>query len=1059
MASSLDNVGSSPPPIQKLVSLPPEEANKAPFPPGCKVVCFMKDGSPNVGIVKSVQLSISFKAGGTFNTFYQVEIQRSWRDAKSIETSLYQVEADDLRLTPGSPVYISSHYFGTDSDLLEGKEGLIEGVLLGCFDTPCMNCRKDTKKTSDDMTSKRRFAYSVEFKMKGVEEVAEEHGVPPEFVTYRSTKLTKKEGVIVVTLEDIGITIVPASGISQTASDGTSSTANMTTTSIHITNRDDTTTTTNKTTALVLNDLDSDVRKRPSTNLDSASSIDVDFYRSFSFDKNFNSNKSSNNNIDQLSNSDTSSRIDYSFSNNSVRTFFSQQRSPNSTDNDIQSKFDVSVDARLQSNTRSSNPERGILRSSSVDRRTSLGRSSRYSVTFADSDEVHEHSSGDSRSNSGVFTLGQPSVLLSSIASVRTFTPSKHAIDYLPHDNRSRTMQHIPAIENPGYELTMEKNQVSRMSSNEADHARNFSEMSDESKEHDNSDYDRFGSGGNKDNWRRTNESQRTFSDSDRVISMKVNSSQEPTYVSQDREGQQRERVYSQQHGLQPPQQGLQPQQQGQYIWGDIRRSQSYDVNTSIEVPYAEHWETRSSYDQTRRSPQGQIDFNPSYREQSKSQSLSYPNNLNRSSKEEPQQSNNNGRVLNRFQENTNADSKDNDSSPRRSNETITANSKKEEGRRNSTDGSFQRLNESVAGRFAREDTRRHSSDGSNQRSYEDNLKIKNIFEANRRPMPPEDGNTVRSTKSEVMEDSPPRKPKWNIPTTTYIDSKLSTGKEKDDILRPPTDNSNNRQVKNDDVQKRSTETKTYRNTQQYGMNGAYRIGSFDDHHSSQQGDSSNDKVVIENIQRSRSQTDSKDDESDKKSDVSPSSVIVRVETTKENEPKEEPIPERNEEEGCYLVYTEDSGGKLVLYYSRTVIEDAVGFWMPKGGKKFQGFKFSHNQGKVDLIKGIAGGDSNRRKYYHGWCQFFKAAAITDGLIYKRPSRGGIEVDLWVFYYETCTIEKVEDSQFFDATRIYAIACVPKNTMLFNGMKTSELGQFLQKGQLAGASITIDGNV
>ena len=207
MTTHLDNASSSSPTLQKLVSLPPEEANKAPFPPGCKVICFTKDGSPNIGIVKSVQLSISFRAGGTFSTFYHVEIQKSWRDPKSQEINLQQVEADDLRFTPGSAVYVSSHYFETDSELLEGKEGLIEGTLLGCFDTPCVNCRKDAKKSSDDISSKRRFLYSIEFKIKGVEEVVEEHGIPPEFVSYRSTKLTKKEGMIVASLHDIGINI------------------------------------------------------------------------------------------------------------------------------------------------------------------------------------------------------------------------------------------------------------------------------------------------------------------------------------------------------------------------------------------------------------------------------------------------------------------------------------------------------------------------------------------------------------------------------------------------------------------------------------------------------------------------------------------------------------------------------------------------------------------------------------------------------------------------------------------------------------------------------------
>lgn len=40
--------------------------------------------------------------------------------------------------------------------------------------------------------------------------------------------------------------------------------------------------------------------------------------------------------------------------------------------------------------------------------------------------------------------------------------------------------------------------------------------------------------------------------------------------------------------------------------------------------------------------------------------------------------------------------------------------------------------------------------------------------------------------------------------------------------------------------------------------------------------------------------------------------------------------------EGCYLSYLSDSGGKLELQYSRTPVENAVGFWAAGHGKKIQ---------------------------------------------------------------------------------------------------------------------------
>ncbi len=49
----------------------------------------------------------------------------------------------------------------------------------------------------------------------------------------------------------------------------------------------------------------------------------------------------------------------------------------------------------------------------------------------------------------------------------------------------------------------------------------------------------------------------------------------------------------------------------------------------------------------------------------------------------------------------------------------------------------------------------------------------------------------------------------------------------------------------------------------------------------------------------------------------------------------------------------------------------------------------------MELIKGIAGGDQNRRKYYSGWCQFIKLAKAFNGYVIKFPnSEQGVEVDV-----------------------------------------------------------------
>jgi hypothetical protein len=55
----------------------------------------------------------------------------------------------------------------------------------------------------------------------------------------------------------------------------------------------------------------------------------------------------------------------------------------------------------------------------------------------------------------------------------------------------------------------------------------------------------------------------------------------------------------------------------------------------------------------------------------------------------------------------------------------------------------------------------------------------------------------------------------------------------------------------------------------------------------------------------------------------------------------------------------------------------------PGPGRSIQGFKFKQAGGRVELIKGIAGGDQNRRKYYSGWCQFIKLAKAFNGYVIK----------------------------------------------------------------------------
>lgn len=161
---------------------------------------------------------------------------------------------------------------------------------------------------------------------------------------------------------------------------------------------------------------------------------------------------------------------------------------------------------------------------------------------------------------------------------------------------------------------------------------------------------------------------------------------------------------------------------------------------------------------------------------------------------------------------------------------------------------------------------------------------------------------------------------------------------------------------------------------------------------------------------------------------------------------------------GCYLCYEGTSGGRLVLHYSLGPIPDnAIGFWLPCHGKEIQNFKFKQNAGRVELIKGIAGGDSNRRKYFVGWCQFLKLAVAKSGKVILFTPVQGVAVD--IYGYNSLTQQPTFldlPSGLVDVTPYDAFAVVPRHADFLRGVKSIVVSNFLELGNLAGASTKVD---
>jgi hypothetical protein len=171
----------------------------------------------------------------------------------------------------------------------------------------------------------------------------------------------------------------------------------------------------------------------------------------------------------------------------------------------------------------------------------------------------------------------------------------------------------------------------------------------------------------------------------------------------------------------------------------------------------------------------------------------------------------------------------------------------------------------------------------------------------------------------------------------------------------------------------------------------------------------------------------------------------------------EEARSTKEQEAGCYLTYQTDSGGRLMLCYQKagSLPKNAVGFWTPGKGETIQDFKFMTGGGKSEVIRGIAGGDANRRKYFAGWCQFVKLAKAMKGTVKKFPGFG-VEVDVYGFNgWESRSYLLNLEKRFVDVSNFDAVAIVPRHKDFLQGVTTMPLSTFLQKGSIAGASTMI----
>lgn len=163
-------------------------------------------------------------------------------------------------------------------------------------------------------------------------------------------------------------------------------------------------------------------------------------------------------------------------------------------------------------------------------------------------------------------------------------------------------------------------------------------------------------------------------------------------------------------------------------------------------------------------------------------------------------------------------------------------------------------------------------------------------------------------------------------------------------------------------------------------------------------------------------------------------------------------------EDGCYLIYDNASGGTLVLHYShKHKPENAVGFWTPTpgSGKAIQEFKYDQAGGYVELIRGIVGGEKNKRKYYSGWCSFIQMAKSLSGLVSKNPHvEQGIKIDLYGYADGRISLLDLDD-KMQDVSHLEAVAVLPAGNERFKGIHALPAAVFLEIGHCEGDSMRL----
>ena len=159
--------------------------------------------------------------------------------------------------------------------------------------------------------------------------------------------------------------------------------------------------------------------------------------------------------------------------------------------------------------------------------------------------------------------------------------------------------------------------------------------------------------------------------------------------------------------------------------------------------------------------------------------------------------------------------------------------------------------------------------------------------------------------------------------------------------------------------------------------------------------------------------------------------------------------------DGCYLLFTEASGGAFMLQWSETELpENAVPLAYYKPANPVANHKYTSNGGKTELCRGVGG--PNKKLFYQGWASFLRAAYAQKGTLTFLSNVAACPVAIFTCNSDTSVLRLEMGRPIVLDANISAMAVTPP---LATGLdvQTMPTRMFQAVGEKAGAAFSLDG--